>query len=178
LAEKNKMPWTYRISMTKECFPSSKPKDSTYFFKWLIFISRMIILSKTFIASIVLLFSFAALAAGENRWQTAGQLILTDVNKRLIENSRCHSQSDCTNKELVFFQSIKQGLEIEIYELTEESEKAAILASIVERSVLMKIPNIEVYIFPQSKKYNLTNSRFFQKFPKSTFTIRYSHGNN
>lgn len=120
-----------------------------------------------------------AQSAGDIRWHAAGLSLLADIQSELVRNAFCLSINDCLKQERVLFKSVKQGLELEIYGVTDEATLSAIAGKAANLLVAKRIPTIQILVFDGAHREQMSKPRsLFGRKEHSSIHLRWQNGNN
>lgn len=118
-------------------------------------------------------------SAGDIRWHGVGLGLLTDIQAELVRNAFCLSINDCLKQERVLFKSVKQGLEFEIYGVTDQVLLSTIAGKAANSLVANKIPTIQILVFDGTHRQRISKPKsLFGHKEHSSIILRWQNGNN
>jgi len=144
--------------------------------KWVFWSKRGVSL-----ALIIFLVPLRISIAGENiKWHGAGLELTASIENVFLEYGVCESHNDCTKRNLVFFRSVDDGLDVSLYNIRDTSIIASVLGRCAKILAVQHIPSISIRVFRLSKQEELKRAGIFGEKVADKYIIegKYAESNN
>jgi hypothetical protein len=128
-----------------------------------------------FVVSLIPLLIPQVLNAGGNiRWHDEGLSLVDDLKNVLVSAGKCATPEECSKRDLIFFRSVAEGLEVSLYELSSAdreivAKSVGICGYIAARN---HMKSITFTVFALSKEKEMKRRGFFGERSVESYTIR------